>query len=137
MRSQIGLIGLGITGQKLAKELDDKGIRVSLYQFPDSGLHSLMINLVLAEPLRAWRAGEDLVDFMVSLETPRQILITEDQEDLDDLMGQLIAIATIGDTIIKIGGMPPNFALHVAHAKKHNLNLVQASLFDVEERLSL
>jgi 6-phosphogluconate dehydrogenase len=103
MRTQVGIIGIGDRGQQLAIAIEKGGHYVSLYHYPETGLDSTMIKLVLANPALNWRAGEDLVDFVMSIETPRLILITDDQAELMLVLDQLFAICTTGDSIVKIG----------------------------------
>ena len=95
-------MGLGTLGQQLASHFDQGGIETSLYHYPESGLDSKVISMVLSNPSRKWRAGEDLVDFLVSIATPRIILITSEQQDIEVVLTQLDAVCTDGDKVFGI-----------------------------------
>lgn len=104
MRSDIGLIGLGVMGSNLALNIEQKGYSVSVYNFPIHGEETKVIDFVFEHVDSNFRAGEDLLDFVVSLQTPRVILMMVPAgEVVENVMDQLLAITTKGDVIIDGG----------------------------------
>ncbi len=128
MRTRLGILGLGTLGQQLASHFDQLGLETSLYHYPESGLDSKVISLVLSNPRRKWRAGEDLVDFVVSIATPRIILITAEQEDIELVLNQLDAICTNGDKVVGI-----DLAV-IDNLVFHNIEYISAPLEQLQDQ---
>lgn len=101
MKSQIGLIGLGVMGQNLALNIDDKGYSISVYNRTS----------VRTEKFAKGNArGKNIVptysleEFIASLERPRRIiLLVQAGQAVDDYIENLIPLMSEGDIIIDGG----------------------------------
>jgi 6-phosphogluconate dehydrogenase len=104
MKYDVGVIGLGVMGSNLALNFDNKGFDVSVYNFPLPGEENKVLDFIFSHNNRNIRGGEDLLDFVVSLKTPRVIvLMLKAGVAVDEVLEQLLAICTEGDILIDGG----------------------------------
>ncbi|MEO0321512.1 MAG: NADP-dependent phosphogluconate dehydrogenase [Myxococcota bacterium] len=69
--SDVGIIGLGVMGQSLARNFARKGFRVAGYDLDAEAGRRLQA----AEPAHAFAIAEDMAAFVQSLERPRRVLM--------------------------------------------------------------
>ncbi len=105
-KSDIGLIGLGVMGKSLARNIASKGFGLSLYnrhvegQEVDVALKSVAQFDELANAL----PYDDLKDFVDSLSHPRKILLMVNAGTaVDDIIDQLRPYLTEGDVVMDGG----------------------------------
>jgi len=98
--STIGLIGLAVMGKNLAFNMADKGFSVSVYNRSFDKTKD-----VLAEyTSESFRGFEKLEDFVLSLESPRKImLMVKAGEAVDQTIALLLPLLSPGDLIIDGG----------------------------------
>ena len=78
MKSEFGLIGLGVMGKSLARNLASRGFRISLYNRKEPHLDEQVAKSFIAEhPVLHEAAGfDDLEAFVASLQRPAKVMIT-------------------------------------------------------------
>jgi 6-phosphogluconate dehydrogenase len=101
MRYDIGVVGLTEEGRAIIRDLLAQGCKVSVYRFSGVDFDPETWAFVDAHPEGELRAGEDLVDFMVSLSAPRKIILCDDPIiDSDIALSRIEAVCTDGDIIL-------------------------------------
>jgi len=104
-KSSFGVIGLGVMGGNISKNIADKGISLSVYNRPEPG----EINLVdefLAEMSSAEKVlgFTELPAFLDSLERPAKILLMiKSGSPVDSVIEQLLPLLREGDVVIDGG----------------------------------
>ncbi|HMO40908.1 MAG TPA: NADP-dependent phosphogluconate dehydrogenase [Saprospiraceae bacterium] len=105
-KSEVGLIGMGVMGTSLARNIANKGFRISLYN-QHAAPHEVHVALRATETydeLRAALPFDDLTDFIASLHTPRKIiLMVSAGKAVDAVLEQLRPLLAAGDIIIDGG----------------------------------
>lgn len=99
-KQQIGVIGLSVMGKNLALNLESRGFGVSVYNRSIDKTKEL----VTEATDRNLYGYDSLGDFVVSLESPRKILImVKAGAPTDDIIVQLIPLLEKGDILIDGG----------------------------------
>lgn len=104
--SEFGLIGLGVMGKSLARNLANKGFKLSLYNRRVEGIEELVAhNFVMEFPeLKDCLAYEDLQAFVLSIKRPRKVfLMVHAGKVTDEVIDQLKEIMEPGDVILDGG----------------------------------
>lgn len=106
MYQTFGIIGMGVMGKSLARNLASKGYKLSLYNRYSKGIEeNIAIDFINSfEELSEAKGFEDLNAFVQSLEKPRKILLMVKAGDVvDHLIEKLIPILNQNDIIIDGG----------------------------------
>ncbi len=100
-KSKIGLIGLGVMGQNLTLNMEDKGYSVSIYNRTAARTEDFANSNAKGKNITPTYSLEE---FMASLERPRRIiLLVQAGEAVDDFIEHLIPLMDKGDLIIDGG----------------------------------
>lgn len=100
MKNQIGLIGLAVMGENLARNIASKGYTISVYNRSSDKTESF-IQKKYSDNLTGTFS---LPEFVASLELPRKIIImVKAGSPVDDMIEQLRPLIQPGDTIIDCG----------------------------------
>jgi len=105
-KSEFGLIGLGVMGKSLARNLGSKGVRLSLYNYQIPGKEEGVANKAVAEFTELNRAFgfEDIPSFVYSLALPRKIfLMVPAGKPVDQVINQLTPYLQPEDIIMDGG----------------------------------
>lgn len=101
MPSQIGLIGVGLMGENLALNMEDKGYAVSVFDRSWEKVAAFTGGRGQGKKIRACRSVQELA---ASLELPRRImLMVPAGKPVDELIGQLVDLLDEGDIVIDGG----------------------------------
>lgn len=103
---EFGLIGLGVMGKSLSRNLASKGIRLSLYNRFVKNKEEKVAQLFVTQypELNSAKAFENLTEFVQSLALPRKIMLMVNAgEATDELIGQLMPLLNHGDVLIDGG----------------------------------
>lgn len=101
-----GLIGLGVMGKSLSRNLANKGILLSLYNRRVVGKEEdIAVQFIQDHPELIHAKGfEDLPAFVASLSLPRKIMLMVNAgESTDDIIQQLMPLLQTGDIVIDGG----------------------------------
>jgi len=100
-KSQIGLVGLGVMGQNLALNMEDKGHSVSVYNRTAFKTEQFVQDKIHDKKIQPTYSLEEFID---SLEKPRKvILLVKAGQAVDDYIEKLIPLIDEGDLIIDAG----------------------------------
>jgi len=100
-KSQIGLVGLGVMGQNLALNMEDKGYAVSVYNRTASKTEKFAQDKIEDKKIQPTYSLEEFID---SLERPRKvILLVKAGQAVDDFIEKIIPLMDKGDLIIDSG----------------------------------
>lgn len=100
-KASIGLIGLAVMGENLARNLADKQISTVVYNRSYEKTKSFMERFAAAGYLSA---AESLAEFVSKLQTPRKIiLMVKAGQPVDQMLAALIPLLDKGDIIIDGG----------------------------------
>jgi 6-phosphogluconate dehydrogenase len=100
-KAKIGLVGLGVMGQNLTLNMEDKGYSVSVYNRTTSKTEEFARDQAKDKKIIPTYSLED---FMTSLESPRRIiLLVKAGQAVDDFIEKLIPLMDQGDLIIDGG----------------------------------
>jgi 6-phosphogluconate dehydrogenase len=100
-KSQIGLVGLGVMGQNLALNMEDKGYSVSVYNRTASKTEKFVQDKIQDKKIQPTYSLEEFID---SLEKPRKvILLVKAGQAVDDFIEKIIPLMDKGDLIIDSG----------------------------------
>ena len=105
-KKEFGLIGLGVMGKSLARNLSQKGFKLSLFNRFVEGIEENVANNFIAEysELDNCNGFENLCEFVESLEKPRKIFLMVNAGLVTDLViNELIDILEPNDVIIDGG----------------------------------
>jgi len=103
---EFGLIGLGVMGKSLSRNLANNGFTLSLFNRFVKGKEEKVAESFIAEfpELNNSKAFEDIEGFVQSLSVPRKIMLMVNAgEATDDMIGQLIPFLNKGDIIVDGG----------------------------------
>jgi len=101
MANQFGLIGLGVMGSNLARNIGRNGFSTSVYNYTPELTRAFMRD---HGGEAAFTAFEDLPAFVQSLARPRRILIMiQAGEPVDSMLGALLPLLEKGDIVIDGG----------------------------------
>jgi 6-phosphogluconate dehydrogenase len=102
MRKQnIGLIGLGVMGQNLILNMEDKGYLIAVYNRTSAKTENFIKGTAKGKNILA---SYSLEEFVNSLESPRKIILLVKQgKPVDDFIVKLIPLLDKGDLIIDAG----------------------------------
>ncbi|MBR3719958.1 MAG: decarboxylating NADP(+)-dependent phosphogluconate dehydrogenase [Firmicutes bacterium] len=99
-RSDIGVVGLGVMGSGIARNLESKGYTVSVYNRSGDKTASFLEQFGDGN----FRGAQDLQDFCGQLEKPRKVLLMVKAGDaVDDAIQQLMPYLEAGDVILDGG----------------------------------
>lgn len=100
-KSDIGLVGLGVMGASLARNMESKGLRVSVYNYVLEVTEKFIEGPGKGRSFFEARSYRELVD---SLQPPRKVfLMVTAGKAVDEVIGQLIPLLDRGDVIIDGG----------------------------------
>jgi 6-phosphogluconate dehydrogenase len=105
-KSQFGLIGLGVMGKSLCRNLANHGVGLSLYNRFVKGSEEKVAETFIAQhpELQVAKGFEDLQAFVASLETPRKVfLMVNAGSAVDDTIEALVPLLEAGDVVIDGG----------------------------------
>jgi 6-phosphogluconate dehydrogenase len=101
VKSQIGLVGLGVMGQNLTLNMEDKGYSISVYNRTAARTEEFAQGSARGKNITPTYSLEE---FMASLERPRRIiLLVQAGQAVDDFIEKLIPLMDEGDLIIDGG----------------------------------
>lgn len=98
MLSKIGVIGLGVMGKAIAKNIASKGYKVSVYNKTTSKM-----NVLLDEHIKEIVGFEEIKDFINSLEKPRKILMMVSAEAVETVIDNILPLLEQKDILIDGG----------------------------------
>ncbi len=125
-KSEFALVGLGVMGKSLARNLARNGIELSLYnRFVPGKEEHVALNFISEFPeLHKARGFEDLAAFVNSIQRPRKIfLMIQAGTQTDIFLDSLIPLLHVGDIIIDGGNS------HYKDTKKRQELCLQTGLF--------
>ena len=104
-KSDIGIIGLGVMGRSLARNIADKGVALSVYNRQVDGKEVDVAKKFVEEyPALNMNGFDDLKMFIDSIEKPRNILLMINAGSaVDELMGTILPHLQEDDTVIDAG----------------------------------
>jgi 6-phosphogluconate dehydrogenase len=105
-KSDIGLIGLGVMGTSLARNISQKGYQISLYNrhVPQKEENIALCAVVQYPELEGALPFDDLSLFIASLASPRRVfLMVNAGQAVDDIVSKLLPLLSIGDVIVDGG----------------------------------
>ncbi len=103
-KSTIGLLGLGVMGKSLARNIAGNSYTTSVYNIPFEGEEKVVENFVDSFQELPFYGAKDLADFVDSLATPRMILLMiKAGQPVDEMIDQLIPFLSENDMIIDAG----------------------------------
>ena len=101
VRSEIGLIGLGVMGRSLVLNMADKGLRVSVFNRTGSVTADFLAGLTPGQQVRGAFSLEEL---LADLEPPRRIMMMVSAgKGVDAVIDELTALLSPGDIVIDGG----------------------------------
>jgi 6-phosphogluconate dehydrogenase len=101
MKSDIGLIGIGVMGENLALNMEGKGFCVSAFDTAPAKLERFVLGRALGKNIQACHSVEALID---SLALPRKImLMVPAGQAVDDVLEVLLPLLQKGDIVIDGG----------------------------------
>jgi 6-phosphogluconate dehydrogenase len=106
MKSSFGIVGLGVMGTSISRNLARSRVSLSVYNQKVIGVEeSVALNCVNTYPeLKNAKPFEELEAFIESLESPKKVfLMVKAGEVVDQVIGQLIPLLDAGDVIIDGG----------------------------------
>jgi len=100
-KQNIGLIGLGVMGQNLILNMEDKGYSVAVYNRTREKTEDFVKGAAKSKNILP---AYSLEEFINSLETPRKvILLVKQGKPVDDYIKKLIPLLDKGDLVIDAG----------------------------------
>lgn len=104
-KSSFGVIGLGVMGSNIGKNIAGKGISLSVYNRPEGGEENLVEEFLADVPSAESVQGfTELPEFVNSLERPAKILLMiKSGPPVDSVIEQLLPLLREGDVIIDGG----------------------------------
>lgn len=103
-KSKIGLLGLGVMGKSLARNIAGNSGNTSVYNIPFPGEENVVKDFVETFDELPFYGAENLEDFVLSIEQPRMILLMiKAGKPVDEMMDKLIPLLSANDMIIDAG----------------------------------
>ncbi|HLO81795.1 MAG TPA: NADP-dependent phosphogluconate dehydrogenase [Chitinophagaceae bacterium] len=105
-QSDVGLIGLGVMGTSLARNIAGKGFSISIFNRHIEGKEEDVARKMAATyaELNQSKPFDDLEGFVASLHTPRKIILMVNAgEAVDDVIVKLTPLLNAGDVIVEGG----------------------------------
>jgi 6-phosphogluconate dehydrogenase len=105
MTQEFGLIGLGVMGKSLSRNLASKGVRLSLFnRFVAGSEEQVAQKFITQFDLHTALGFEALPDFVQSLEVPRKIFLMIDAgKAIDTTLEMLVPLLDAGDIVLDGG----------------------------------
>jgi len=105
IKSDIGIVGLGVMGKSLALNLLNKGFAVSVYNRPDFGESKLVSNFLKSnKQYHKLKGFTDLKDFINSLKLPHQIfMMITSGKPIDDFIKNIAPLLKPKDCLMDGG----------------------------------
>lgn len=105
-KSEFGLIGLGVMGKSLSRNLAQKGFHLSVFNRHVSGTEEKVAEHFIAEhkDLSTAKAFDDLKEFVTSLESPRKVFLMVQAGAVTDYVIDELSELLNEDDIIIDGG---------------------------------
>ncbi len=104
--SEFGLVGLGVMGKSLSRNLAQKGVRLSLFNRHETGTEEKVAETFISEfeELSQAQGFDDLRAFVCSIAAPRKVfLMIQAGKPTDDFLQKIIPFLSGGDVIIDGG----------------------------------
>ncbi len=105
-KSDVGLIGLGVMGTSLARNIAGKGFSISIFNRHVAGKEEDVARKTVSQyrELEHAQPFDDLVAFAASLKTPRKIILMVNAgQAVDDIIEKLTPLLDAGDVITECG----------------------------------
>jgi len=104
-KSSFGVIGLGVMGSNIGKNIAGKGISLSVYNRPEGGEENLVEKFLAEVPSAVQVQGFTVLpEFVSSLERPAKILLMiKSGSPVDSVIEQLLPLLREGDVVIDGG----------------------------------
>lgn len=100
-QAQFGLIGLGVMGENLALNLEDRGLRVALWTRTEGKVRHFIARTGAD---RRWIGAETLDAFVAAIEPPRRVLLmVKAGAPVDETLERLVPHLSPGDVVIDGG----------------------------------
>lgn len=106
MKSEFGIVGLGVMGKSLARNMARHGLRLSLYNRFVQGSEERVAERFIDEfeELKESKGFEDLTSFVDSLRTPRKImLMVTAGKAVEQMIASITPLLSEGDILIDGG----------------------------------
>lgn len=106
MKNTVGLIGLGVMGTSLARNIADKGFSLAIYNREVPGTEEAIAEKAKIKHTELANAAafNNLADFVASLQVPRQIIIMVNAgKAVDAVIDDLCPLLEKGDIIVDAG----------------------------------
>jgi 6-phosphogluconate dehydrogenase len=137
LKTEIGVIGLGVMGKSLSRNLARNGFKLSIYnRHVDGKEENIAVDLQSAYPeLESSLPFDDLAAFVKSLELPRKIILMVNAGPaVDHVLGSLSSILEAGDMVID-GGNSHFEDTHrrIASMKERGFHFIGAGISGGEE----
>jgi 6-phosphogluconate dehydrogenase len=102
--NEIGVLGLGVMGKSLARNISNNGFPVTVYNLPFVGEETVVNDFIEEHGNENLVGAADLTDFIKSLKAPRLILLMITAgKAIDDTIELLLPLVEKGDMIIDAG----------------------------------
>lgn len=125
-KAEFGLIGLGVMGKSLARNLGSKGFKLALYNQNLPGKEEGVANQATQDypELKTARGFEDIELFVASLQLPRKIFIMVPAgQAVDQVIQQILPLLQDGDIIMDGGNS------HFEDTEKRSSQLSQQGIY--------
>lgn len=136
-KSEFGLIGLGVMGKSLARNLASKNITLSLFNRHVINLEeNIALNFIESHSeLSSALAFDNLTAFVNSLQTPRKIMLMVNAGNpVDDIIDKLTPLLSENDVIIDGGNSHySDTQRRIDTLHKHKLHFIGAGISGGEE----
>ncbi|MCS6912467.1 MAG: NADP-dependent phosphogluconate dehydrogenase [Myxococcales bacterium] len=119
-QQQVGLVGLGVMGENLALNIQQRGVAVAVYNRTPDRLDAFAARVQRGGQFRFCRTPQELV---ATLQRPRCILLMiQAGQPVDDMLAQLVPLLQEGDLVIDGGNE------HFAHTERRARQLAASGL---------
>ena len=137
MKSEIGIIGLGVMGKSLSRNLAKNGFQISIYNRHVNGMEeNVAVNFKCAYPeLKRAQPFDDLKAFVLSIQVPRKILIMVNAgQAVDMVVDEIEEFLEDGDVVIDGGNSHFNDTdRRINSLKKQGIDFIGAGVSGGEE----
>lgn len=132
-KSQIGLIGLATMGENFARNIADKGFRISVFNRTTEKTQKFIEKFYKKNSL--FTGAYDIKNFISNLETPRKIiLLVKADEAVDAVIQELKPFLSKGDILIDCGNSHfKDTERRQIELEKNNLNFIGCGISGGEE----